>query len=293
MKMIHKTQRIIPSARTLRDNISVHLPTKSIHFLANFYQKVMNQSDFLSIDESRIVNHLIPSKGERKLIVNADLTSQLHTGTDLLLMDDYGNGEPEISISLHLQHCKQYMQKLLVFKSDISLCDNGSRYRFFNMNAEITIPKLSCDDRDNMTHDLDLQDAVFIDYFDVNGSDIPPADYFISVENVLKHFSPSLPIQILIAEDKIIGFEQNGHIINSYYTTMSDDPIIASISNATTILTSFNFHHIRGSQVGKTFTRVLKTHDAQYWLSTNYELLLAKSSDTLAVSVFEHLKQVR
>ena len=58
--------RIIQSERTLRDNISVHLPTKSIHFLANFYKKVMNQSDFLSIDESRIVNHLIPSQGERK-----------------------------------------------------------------------------------------------------------------------------------------------------------------------------------------------------------------------------------
>lgn len=282
-------KKIIPNERTLRNNLSSYLPTKATHFLANVYATVMNKSDFMSIDQSRILNHLIPSKGDRKLIVNADLSSQFHTGRDLFLVDKL---DPDMPVSLHLQHCKSNISKLLTFTYNVKLLEYSSQYCFSNNDAEVIIPKLTASDQDSITYDLDLYNHVYIDYFDVNSYE-NKMDIDCVIGAVIKSFDPSLPIKILIAQGKIIGFEQNSHLINSFHTIVSDSNNLISTSDAITILTSFNFHHIRGSKVSRTFTRVLKTYDNQYWLSTDYDITLKPTQSTLSVNVLEHLEITR
>lgn len=258
---------IIISATTLKKIVQV-------------YSRFMNKSNGFIINESKIINHRIPSKGKRLVVLNIDLVN--------LIKDEY-----EQPITLKLNDCTK-IKSLNIFHKYIHIGDDNNTYCFSDVamgNKGICMTKLDESEQDSYTYELDLFNEIYIGYEDIG---VEKHAKWMDTQAVIRHLftNKAIPIDILIAKNKIIGFQQDEYIINSIYSLNAGDDVTRA--DADTILRSHNLYYFDKSKFHYGFLRVIKNGDGEFWLLTEGQCKLdGKYSPDTPIKIYEHLEVLR
>jgi hypothetical protein len=232
---------------------------KRLKEIYSIYKLFMNNADVFMMRESQIINHRIPSKGGRILVLNMDLSN--------LITDKDGN-----PISLHLNHCRDDMKHFNLFHDYALISEGGNGYCFESTAMEFQIDKLNEDEQANQSYELELFDESYID---------------CEIDNLRKVFNPANPIDILIAKNKFIATQQGAIFCN-------DNGIMKSNNTPVDIiLRSYNHYFIKhkNSPYAHSNHSIIRNGDGEFWLLTQGEYSLQKY--TVPFKIYEHLEVLR
>lgn len=252
--------------------------------LVKAYAFFMNKSDVFILTDSKIINHRIPSKGDRLLLINLDLSNYIKDKKNKALL------------SLQLVGCKERVKYLKKLHSEIaiSLDVNQGIYCFSNDFMDISVPQLNQNEIDNYSYDIDIHDEKHIYMFDMADDYIAEVIAILHKEaqtqimepGVLRLFDKTAPVDILISNNCIIGFQQHANIIST------DMGRRALRTEAEIILRSYNFYHFDPKNLlGTGITQVIRNYDNEFWLLIEGNFC-GKKDDT-NLRVYENLEWLR
>lgn len=245
--------------------------------LCKAYDIFMNKSDVFILEESRINNQRIPSRGDRILVFDLDLSNSI---------EDKENNDRKIKkrVSFALYDCKKRMKHLSKLYNDIFIGEDSNKgvYLFSNGVMNIDIPLLDPREIDEYRFDFDFCKSEIKDIFYlgvVDGSETEEDILAIQkdsneiIENVLRLFDNTKPIDILIRGGSlgfhIFGFQQGDNIIDTlghYQHDLANESPLRS--HASIILRAYNFYHYKHKEmpVKDTILKVIRNYDNEFWL---------------------------
>lgn len=248
---------------------SQQISALTVDTLGKIYNSVLKDSSTFIFYDSK-VNQLLDAKGDRKVVLEMDMSPAIKDNDLNLLSLQMGCGAKAI-------------KKIGDIKGDdIVISADQKSYYFSNQFFNIEVPRLNNYQIDAYRYDLDYFNHYYIDYCDTSTQTINSNTYNFCIN----HFNKQNPVDILIANNSIIGFAQE----NKIFSPNLIDNKKASIyrSDAEIILRSYNFPYPRKG-IHDTLTRVKRNGDGLYWLA-----LEAKTSFSgIVANFYEHLEKIR
>lgn len=246
------------------------LSCATIDLIPKIHKYFTNKSDVLILRDSKLINHVIPSKNNRLVVVNVDYN---------FLKDEQNSS----LINIQIMCCNKHLRYCNVFCNDytnISYDSQRKSYKFKDLYNEIYIPALDNRDVDKYIHEIDFFNEIRMDIGDLYG------DHTVAI--ILRFIDKKLPFDILIRKNEIIGFYQNEQMLKTSYVEKNKT---VSCNDADLILRVYNFMTFNQKQgYGYNFS-VIKNGDGQYWFLTqgNPDMKTGEYS----INIYENIELIR
>lgn len=242
--------------------------------LCKIYRTTMNNSPSFIFHEFK-VSQLLEAKGNRKWVLNMDMNTILKELSSTLL-------------SLQIDDCPRSMKVIHSIKGDtIYISEKSKSYFFANDYFSVEVPRLPKQEAESLHYDIDWFDACYIDYCEVAEDKSINITNSRSFDYCIQDFNKKRPVDVLIADNQIIGFEQSDKIFKpNGHNLKGQAPVHRA--DADIILRSYNFPFPRNG-LNHALTRVKRNGDGIYWLA------LESKTDFTGVSAnfYEHLEVIR
>jgi hypothetical protein len=157
-------------------------------------------------------------------------------------------------------------------------------YQFKDSFHEIYIPALDDGQVDNYIHEIDFFNEIRMDL----GLSYKTESKHTEIYNLFFRFIDNkLPFDILIRENKIIGFYQNGQIFKTFNVEKNKT---ISCNDADVILRVHNFMFFNKQHIPAYNFNVIKNGDGQYWFLIKGML---KISGEYLINIYENIELIR